>query len=262
MIRTALAVAALVFATPAGGDAARIYLGLLPVENPAHVHAEFGRARVRLVFVPDASRKASELRQRFPSAREESGALTVVADTYAPSRQEPEPGDRAASFLIDFDEPDFVPLKKAIVERYGGQPSAADLRRFSGEHVVTKNYARGFDIASRVARRREGDCKEHAILMAALARLFGKPARVVLGVVLIPAGDSTVAAGHAWTEIHEGGAWRAFDATDTPASALRVPLSTLRDEGPGFAIGVLQLLHPLDLAAVTLEPAVGMPADP
>jgi transglutaminase-like putative cysteine protease len=42
------------------------------------------------------------------------------------------------------------------------------------------------------------------VVLTALARLVGWPARVVLGVVLVPQESTVRAFGHAWTEIHDG----------------------------------------------------------
>ena len=39
--------------------------------------------------------------------------------------------------------------------------------------------------AAEVARSREGDCTEHAVLLAALARARGIPARVAMGLVYV-----------------------------------------------------------------------------
>ncbi len=254
----AFALATLVVAAPARGDPARPFLGALRVENPGHLSAFAVRARV--VISAAATPKAAELRERFPSAREDGGAIVVLAQRYAPSHAAPVPADLAASFLLDFDEPVFAPLRKVVAERYGEQPTPAQLERFAAAYITRKDLARGLDVASQVATRREGDCKEHAVLLAALARLFGIPARVVTGLILLQDGNVTIAAGHAWTEIHAAGAWGPFDATDLPASALRIPLATVRDEGPGFTFGIMQSLHPLDVVAVSLEPVDAEPA--
>jgi len=68
-----------------------------------------------------------------------------------------------------------------------------------------------FGRASEVARSREGDCTEHAVLLAALCRARGIPARVAMGLV-----HSEAAGGfayHMWTECWLGGRWMPLDAT-------------------------------------------------
>jgi hypothetical protein len=64
--------------------------------------------------------------------------------------------------------------------------------------------------------------------------LVGWPARVVLGVVLVPQESTVRAFGHAWTEIHDGRRWQRADATATePLRTLATCASALRRRGPG-----------------------------
>jgi hypothetical protein len=56
-----------------------------------------------------------------------------------------------------------------------------------------------------------------------------------------------MAAGHAWTEIHDGTAWRLADAAVLPEDrVLHLPLGVLEDEGPGYLLAMLGSLSPLD----------------
>jgi hypothetical protein len=103
-----------------------------------------------------------------------------------------------------------------------------------------------------VATRGRGDCTEHAVLLAALARAFGRPARVAVGLLLAQVEDRPAAFGHAWTEVREGGAWRTADATlagdDAVRAYLRVGL--LREEGPGFGLALASLLQSLPVERI------------
>ncbi len=64
-----------------------------------------------------------------------------------------------------------------------------------------------------MARRKEGDCTEHAVLLAALVRLFGGASRLVNGVAFIVVDKKTYAFGHEWVEVEVGGKWQPFDGT-------------------------------------------------
>jgi hypothetical protein len=55
-----------------------------------------------------------------------------------------------------------------------------------------------------------GDCGEHAVLLAALLRAAGVPARVVLGLVYVP--DKQGYLYHAWVMVHDGGQWLFADS--------------------------------------------------
>ncbi len=71
----------------------------------------------------------------------------------------------------------------------------------------------GFATASQVARDLEGDCRQHAMLMAALCRAAGVPARTALGLVYVDDdGKKPVLGFHMWTEVWVQGQWLGLDA--------------------------------------------------
>ncbi|MEE8525755.1 MAG: transglutaminase-like domain-containing protein, partial [Thermoanaerobaculia bacterium] len=148
---------------------------------------------------------------------------------------------RAATFVIDFDEPEVRELTGRLVADHGDSPSLAELIRFTDRTIAVKTMSRGWDLPSQIARHREGDCTEHAVLLTALARATGRSARVAVGVVLVWIGDSVDAYGHAWSEIHDGTRWRPADATgiDRQAPVRYIPLAIVTDEGPGYELRLI-----------------------
>ena len=60
---------------------------------------------------------------------------------------------------------------------------ARKLRAAVKAHIRTFDLATGFASASETARRRAGDCSEHAVLLAAVLRADGIPSRLCSGVV-------------------------------------------------------------------------------
>lgn len=167
--------------------------------------------------------------------------------------------DRKASFVIDFHEPSVVSLVDELLDSWSGEaladrPETEALARFVDAAIDEKSMARGWSLASRVAEEGIGDCTEHAVLLTALARYFGYPARVVIGlaVVVTPPADEPKTEsrfgvyGHAWTEIYDAGRWRSVDATDLEesvegAEARHLPLMTLDNEGPGYGMNVMRI---------------------
>lgn len=145
------------------------------------------------------------------------------------------------TFLIDFQEPAVALLKKEM-ERFGQKASGADLVEFVAR-VIDEKVPRGWDLASVVADRRQGDCTEHAVLTVALARLQGIPARVAVGVALMSDGTDHVAAGHAWAELRDGDRWVVADAAlhDIGKSVRYVPIGILEDEGMGYMMALASL---------------------
>jgi hypothetical protein len=72
----------------------------------------------------------------------------------------------------------------------------------------------GFATASQVCRDRTGDCRQHAMLLAALCRAAGIPARTAVGLVYaLLEGDKPTLVFHMWTEVWVHGQWLMLDAT-------------------------------------------------
>jgi transglutaminase-like putative cysteine protease len=72
----------------------------------------------------------------------------------------------------------------------------------------------GFATASQVCRDRTGDCRQHAMLLAALCRAAGLPARTAVGLVYaMLEDDRPTLVFHMWTEVWVHGQWLMLDAT-------------------------------------------------
>jgi hypothetical protein len=174
------------------------------------------------------------------STRVVGDALEIALSDHVTLPGVAEARHRASSFVVDWDQPALGPLRAALLEEHGASPSLEALRQLSGSAIPDKTMARGWDLASVVARNGAGDCTEHAVLLTALARSVGRPARVVVGVLLADPGDGVAAFGHAWAEIHDGSAWRRVDATPVAdrGHVRYLPLFALDDEGPGYAMAL------------------------
>ncbi len=173
-----------------------------------------------------------------------AAALSLGAGKDGTFDSMPEERHRNPSFVIDYDEAPIVELLDELAAAHD-DPSPADIAAFVHGHVTETKYSRGFDLASRVAATQEGDCTEHAVLLAALARASGYPSRVVFGVLLLGKDSAIQSVGHAWTEIHIEGHWMIVDSTtagDVADAWLRyLPILELTEEGPGFGRTMLEL---------------------
>ncbi len=161
---------------------------------------------------------------------------------------QPEQQHQSNSFVIDFEEASVQKLGEDLQSRSERRPAVDEIVTYVHEHIRNKSYSRGFDLASQVAESGEGDCTEHAVLLAALARANGYAARVVIGVLILDNTVETLAFGHAWTEIHDGSAWQIKDATmaaadSNPEIVRYLPLSALDDEGPGYGFSMLYIIQ-------------------
>jgi hypothetical protein len=77
--------------------------------------------------------------------------------------------------------------------------------------IEAKNFSQAFASAAEVAETLEGDCTEHAVLLAALCRARNIPARVAIGLVYYPAQQGF--AYHMWNEVWIKDRWIPLDAT-------------------------------------------------
>lgn len=79
---------------------------------------------------------------------------------------------------------------------------AEAIRRFVRSYLNRKSLDVGFASASETARSRAGDCSEHAVLLAAMLRADGIPARGVTGLVYVDEflGESGIFGYHMWTQ--------------------------------------------------------------
>ena len=128
---------------------------------------------------------------------------------------------------------------------------ADELRVFTTHYIQDKNLSVGFATASEVARDPQGDCSEHAVLLAALGRVWSIPTRCVAGLVYLPqmqdsSGEirDNVMGYHMWTQFFLGGQWVDFDAAmdESECSPTRLALMTSSLQETSMAELGLELL--------------------
>jgi transglutaminase-like putative cysteine protease len=127
----------------------------------------------------------------------------------------PSPGKEytESNSLIDSAAPGI----KAIAAKVAGSAKAPYKKALLLEKWVHENMTfsadAGLPSASRIAKALQGDCRQHAMLLAALLRAEGIPSRTALGLVYYrEEGRSPNFAFHMWTEAYIGGKWLSMDA--------------------------------------------------
>ena len=85
----------------------------------------------------------------------------------------------------------------------------------------------GYGSAAEALKSRAGDCTEFAVLLAALARAKGIPARVAYGLVYSDrfSGKKDVFSPHAWVQVWTGTRWQSYDAGIGAFDATHLALS-------------------------------------
>jgi hypothetical protein len=101
---------------------------------------------------------------------------------------------------------------------------ACQVTEFVFNLIRDKSLEVGFASAPEVARAPKGDCTEHTVLMVALLRRLGVPARAAFGWAGLDDGQEASLGLHAWVEVKIGDRWIPMDPTfnQAPAGACRV----------------------------------------
>jgi transglutaminase-like putative cysteine protease len=174
------------------------------------------RPRKPDVAIPDLATE-----RQVVEKREAGGAVVLRIGRHVPPagaavRPIAVPAPELAPFLapssaLQSDDPLIVSsAKEAVGDEKDAWKASQAIERWVYKHVKTKSFGVGAASALEVCKSQEGDCSEHAVLAAALARAAGIPSRVVSGLEYLMG----FWGGHAWTEVSIAGRWYAIDATN------------------------------------------------
>ena len=233
--------------------------GELP--NPSKTRRVVYRARMKRGTIAGVFDDC--LSQRVKQIDDQTAELTVIAVRPGePAELEkpispPAEEDSRPNNLIQSDDPAIL---KMAVESV---PHSDDVRStpFGLEEQVhlrlrKKNFSQAFATAAEVAQSLEGDCTEHAVLLAALCRARGYPARVAFGLVFYPPQKGF--AYHMWNEVWIEDRWVPLDATlglgGIGGDHIKLADSSLDGVSPYAAmLPVIQVFGNLELEVVEAE---------
>jgi hypothetical protein len=177
-------------------------------DDPAKV---FYSGRLQQVTTLDEHTAEIIVRRHFREQTEAELTPNSTVDI-SKSRRPPTEEDRAANNLIQSDDAKILEMaKSAAGEEQDAWKVALALETYVKKTIKLKNFSQAFATAAEVAREPEGDCTEHAVLLAALARARGIPARVAIGLVYQTSSQGFVY--HMWNELWIGNQWVPMDAT-------------------------------------------------
>lgn len=159
--------------------------------------------------------------------------------------------------LINSDDPAVIALmKKAVGNATDPWQKATAIKHWVFENIKTKNYKTAFAPASEVAVNLAGDCTEHSVLVAAMCRAAGIPARVAVGLIY---GETQGGfGGHMWNEVYINRRWvaldAAFDQSDVDAVHLKLSDSSLEGVSPFEAmLPILQVSESVKIDPVEVR---------
>jgi len=118
--------------------------------------------------------------------------------------------------------------------------AARRIESYVNAKIVAKGLGVGMATAGETARQLSGDCSEHSVLAAALARAAGMPSRVVGGLAYVnnlPGTDHGGFGFHMWTEVYVGD-WLPIDATLGGHDATHIALFKSDMNAPGAEVAM------------------------
>ncbi len=147
---------------------------------------------------------------------ENTAKITVQAirpdqpEALAAPADPPSDAERQPNSLIQSDNGLIVEMAREVVPTEENSWKVAKaLEKLVDQKISTVNFSQAFLPAAEVAKSLEGDCTEHAVLLAALCRAREIPARVAIGLVHFGGGFAY----HMWTEVWIDDRWIPLDAT-------------------------------------------------
>jgi hypothetical protein len=161
---------------------------------------------------------AQDGRQTIKNAKGKSFELHIKA-VRAPGKVEDPDAPAKEEYLkncyyLNCDNPRVKELARdAVADETDPLKKARLIERWVCTHLTNDNKA-AFVPAGEVARTLSGDCRQHAVLAAAMCRAAGVPSRTAVGLVYATDRRGGPAmAYHMWTEVWVRGQWLAIDAT-------------------------------------------------
>ncbi|WP_165488545.1 MULTISPECIES: transglutaminase-like domain-containing protein [Dyella] len=175
-----------------------------------------------------------------------------VGMPFAGGEAGPTSDDTQANAWLQSDAP---AIRSVAAEAVGNATSNRQrmrlLRLFVSRYINQHGLDVGYASALEVLNSRQGDCTEYAVLLAALARSQGIPARVVTGMVYADryGGASRVFLPHAWVQAWVDGRWQSYDAALRRFDMTHIALS-VGDGDPWRFFSATELFNALQISDV------------
>lgn len=189
--------------------------------------------------------------------RGDSMVVTVRTDAKARDEAPPDPADYLPNDWLQSKAPEVADLARhAAGSNVNPRDKMLRIEIFVRGFIRTKSLGVGYASALEVVRHPEGDCTEHAVLVAALGRANGIATRVVDGLAYAPgfAGKPQVFVPHAWAQAWIDGRWQSFDAALAGFDSGHIALS-IGDGDPWRFYSGLDMLGRIEMRSVQAVPA-------
>jgi transglutaminase-like putative cysteine protease len=162
---------------------------------------------VRELPFDDGSQTLLESREDYSLIRTDSQIFEDEESIFLPLEDDKFADELESTEICQSDDPGIVETARKIVEDEKNAWRAAKKIAEWVSREMKANYDVGFATAAEILKNREGDCSEHTVIMVALCRAVGIPARAAVGVMYADG----IFAYHMWPEVYVG-RWISLDA--------------------------------------------------
>ena len=196
--------------------------------------------------------------QTVASIDDETATLTV--SSVQPPKNIQSSRNQQKDYLGDTQ---FLQAKDSRVQEHARKATAGSLdpgtiavrmEQYVYTSLKKKNFSTALASAAEVAKNLEGDCTEHACLLAAMLRVQKIPSRVTVG--LVYAERLGAFGGHMWTEAWLDGKWVPLDATlgkgGIGPGHIKLADSSLSDDGPAPVTSFVPLMNMLSNVTIDI----------
>ncbi|SEM91447.1 Transglutaminase-like superfamily protein [Luteibacter sp. UNCMF331Sha3.1] len=188
------------------------------------------------------------------------GAASEHAGEGGPTKE-----DLRSNPWVQSDAPDIVALAtKAVGNADTDMRRMVRLRSFVTGYIEPTVLDVGYGSALETLRTRQGDCTEHAVLLAALGRSLGIPTRIVTGLVYTDrfANASRVYVPHTWVQSWVEGRWVSFDSANRRFDTTHIALGVGNGDPWRFFSAMASLGRIRIDRVVALQAGMNMPPPP
>jgi hypothetical protein len=191
------------------------------IRSPVRISEAGLQGRIRYTLMSDFDLQPPETGEQHVTRKGDDWQLDICADCgqEAAATEAERARALAPNYWIAADNDNIQAQVKTLL---GGNnavnniPEAmAALTRFVSLHMNRQPDYSGYATAAEAFASRNGDCTEHALLLAAMARASGIPARVAVGMVYSNErflGRKYIFVPHAWVQIWDGERWQSYDS--------------------------------------------------
>jgi transglutaminase-like putative cysteine protease len=232
-----------------------------PIERPHEAKEIVYRVTVKGDDDPTTT-FARDARQEVRNVKGHSFELVVRAQREPAAVAAPAPAGKEfleSSYFLDSADARVKRLAARIVGSEADPlAKARKVEKWVNENMRPSS-AIGFATASQVCRDLQGDCRQHAMLTAALCRAVGVPARTAVGLVYVEDRERGPVFGfHMWTEVYVRGQWFGVDATlgqgSVGAAHLKITDHAWRDIQPlAPLLPVTRVLGKIQIEVVSVK---------